>query len=628
MRRLLLAVAAALGACDGTSDLQISSNGSTGAAPPPVVGGAAVPLGPEPIPFDPAAIPSAEPFLPPLAGHRLAVEGTLAVVSDPEGAQADGRAPMFHVVDLAAETSRQIVLPDGARPGAVEIDSGGRHAWAVLEGSGGLALLDLQAARVIRFFPVCQAPVDLAFLGSNIWVACMNGEVVRFTGPDNRRIPISGVPVRIAASNGAVHVALSDATLVQLDEQGNVQATSRPEVQPLVPTTHNPVRRDAVPNTPRRLIPMPSGQVALLHQQSVEGELVDPEVPAPSPYSGAAASPRSCPTPATRDAFTLGNSVGTRFGFTGSHFLGTTLPLDAAVSPVTGKLAIADGATGRVAFMNPQSTPAKNSQGCPVPNSGDSQSLNVPGVSSIAYDASGRLVSLSADKHLTVLVSGATMSPERVVVLRPRNVPVGFTIFHSTPAPMAATSPNVACASCHPAGLNNGGTLQVNGVKRKVMTLGTHLRGATGVHWDNQPFQDAVVVGTWKNNMQGRALTAAEATSLREYIEQLRPPAMPTLAAEKLELGRLAFGKASCGGCHDPSKQFTNNSQANVGRGMHRVPSLVGLAYSAPYMADGCAKTLEERFSNVACGGGEQHGRPSLLTADELDALIAYLKTL
>ena len=84
---------------------------------------------------------------------------------------------------------------------------------------------------------------------------------------------------------------------------------------------------------------------------------------------------------------------------------------------------------------------------------------------------------------------------------------------------------------------------------------------------------------------------------------------MPVLLPNRAAKPRLDRRKASCGACHDPSKAFTNNSQANVGRGMHRVPSLVGLAYSAPYMADGCAKTLEERFSKVACGGGgcEKH---------------------
>lgn len=621
MRRAVpAALAAALWACDGSSNLQVRG----GEKPVLPLTGTAVPQGPATPVIDPAKIPEGTPFLPPLAGHRLAVKGALAVVSDPEGEQADGRSPRVYAVDLSTGESKSIVLPDGSRPGAIELTANG-HAWVVLEGSGGVAAIDTAAAKVTRFYSVCRAPVDLTFGSSDVWVACLSGEVVRLTGATMAAYRLDGVPTRIANVGGKIHVALSNAAVVQVDETG-MSTPVRPPDTSLTPTHGASVRRTGWANSPRRLVPTGRGGVALLHQQSVEGELVDPQAPAESPYSGGPPTPTSCPTPATRDNVSTTDDLNA--GFQAPVTLGTTLPIDLAVPPSGNVMAIADPAIGRV-LLQPRTVRAQLApNGCPTPVQ-PMASLNVAGVSSLAYDEADTLVTLSGTDALMVntFAPGATTA-SKSIMLRARNVPTGFTLFHATPKPMSPTEPNVSCASCHPSGMNNGGVLTVNGVSRKVMMLGSHLAAATGVHWDNVPFQQAVVEGTWHTNMQGKPLTVAEAASLKSFVEQLRPATAPTADEATLQLGRVAYGKAACGSCHDPSSAFTNNSQANVGRGMHRVPSLVGLAYSAPYMADGCAKTLEERFSKVACGGGEQHGHPANLSADELGALIVYLKTL
>ena len=59
---------------------------------------------------------------------------------------------------------------------------------------------------------------------------------------------------------------------------------------------------------------------------------------------------------------------------------------------------------------------------------------------------------------------------------------------------------------------------------------------------------------------------------------------------------------------------------------MVKVPSLVGVGGRAPYMHDGCAATLRDRFG--ACGGGDNHGHTSQLSDAELADLIAYLDSL
>jgi hypothetical protein len=60
--------------------------------------------------------------------------------------------------------------------------------------------------------------------------------------------------------------------------------------------------------------------------------------------------------------------------------------------------------------------------------------------------------------------------------------------------------------------------------------------------------------------------------------------------------------------------------------GKFQVPSLIGVAWRAPYLHSGCAATLEARFGD--CGGGELHGHTAQLAAGERTDLIAFLKSL
>ena len=60
--------------------------------------------------------------------------------------------------------------------------------------------------------------------------------------------------------------------------------------------------------------------------------------------------------------------------------------------------------------------------------------------------------------------------------------------------------------------------------------------------------------------------------------------------------------------------------------GKLQVPSLRGVSLRAPYMHDGCAPTLHDRFG--ACGGGDKHGVTSGLSPSQIDDLVAYLTTL
>jgi hypothetical protein len=59
-----------------------------------------------------------------------------------------------------------------------------------------------------------------------------------------------------------------------------------------------------------------------------------------------------------------------------------------------------------------------------------------------------------------------------------------------------------------------------------------------------------------------------------------------------------------------------------------QVPSLLGVAWRAPFMHTGCAPTLSERFTSSGCGGGDLHGVTSTLTAGQVADLTTYLQSL
>jgi YVTN family beta-propeller protein len=87
-----------------------------------------------------------------------------------------------------------------------------------------------------------------------------------------------------------------------------------------------------------------------------------------------------------------------------------------------------------------------------------------------------------------------------------------------------------------------------------------------------------------------------------------------------------------CSVCHS-GKYYTNQKLADVGTGkptdrspLIDVPHLTNVAYSAPYLHDGSARSLEEIWT--VFNPNDTHGVTNDLAKDELNDLIEYLKTL
>jgi mono/diheme cytochrome c family protein len=100
------------------------------------------------------------------------------------------------------------------------------------------------------------------------------------------------------------------------------------------------------------------------------------------------------------------------------------------------------------------------------------------------------------------------------------------------------------------------------------------------------------------------------------------------LDAASVERGRAIFQDANvgCTSCHSGA-MYTDNKLHSVGTGAPFIaPSLIGVGSRAPLMHNGCAATLRDRFS--ACGGGDQHGKTSQLSAEQIDDLVTFLRSL
>jgi cytochrome c peroxidase len=106
------------------------------------------------------------------------------------------------------------------------------------------------------------------------------------------------------------------------------------------------------------------------------------------------------------------------------------------------------------------------------------------------------------------------------------------------------------------------------------------------------------------------------------------PKAAPVADTAAVARGQALFESTDtgCTTCHS-GPLLSTRALVNVGtQGIFKVPSLVGVGARAPYMHDGCAATLGDRFGT--CGGGDLHGHTSQLTVAQKADLVAFLSSL
>jgi mono/diheme cytochrome c family protein len=237
----------------------------------------------------------------------------------------------------------------------------------------------------------------------------------------------------------------------------------------------------------------------------------------------------------------------------------------------------------------------------------------------VAYDHSGQLIVQT--RSPSALIIGA-----RILELPGANtMDSGHQLFHM------GTAGGLACASCHPEGREDGHVWKfANFGERRTQSIGGGLLGTEPFHWSGDMTNFAVLSHeVLTNRMSGPPLSDEHAAALAKWIDRIpawkSAPAPDTAAAAR---GEALFrdGEVGCVACHAGEK-LTNNVSVDVGTGsMFQVPSLRGIAYRAPYMHQGCAETLNDRFG--ACGGGDRHGKTSSLTTAQRADLVTFLGTL
>jgi cytochrome c peroxidase len=139
---------------------------------------------------------------------------------------------------------------------------------------------------------------------------------------------------------------------------------------------------------------------------------------------------------------------------------------------------------------------------------------------------------------------------------------------------------------------------------------------------------------TTMKNLKGTGVTAHELDALAAYVTSMKgaPHQLRELTDEESR-GREVFtsSDAMCSSCHTEKGGFTDHDVHDVHSatptdvsGKFLVPSLVGVAGSAPYFHDGRYATLDA----LLAGSDGTMGSTKELSSADKQALVAYLRTL
>ena len=542
----------------------------------------------------------------PIMGGTLLVNksGTLALASDPD------RDTVF-LVDLDTHEVTSLRLSPGEVPGRLVEDDAG-NAWVVLRSAGQVAKISLDQKQITGRLEVCDSPRGVAYESGThrLHVACQNGLLMSFdasSGELSRQIRVADdLRDVVVSGDDLVLTTFRSAEVIVVDSTGQI-------AQRTFPAT---IRSNSQPSVAWRAVASPTGEVRIMHQVAdTEGGVST----GPSGYGEGGPCSTSIVTPALT-TLTPGEAGAYQLS-AGPQFVGAAGPTDIAVSK-TGRIAVVVSGNAwsadRPAVMYPEpSAPAGQTLGCEPPS-------EVPEAEgepvAVAFDANGQTVVQSREPAALYLENGTV-----IPLSGESRASTGLALFHMN------TGSGIACASCHPEGTDDSQTWLFDeiGPRRTQMVAGGISERAP-FHWDGDMVDfkmlvNEVMVG--RMNLPARPNKAQMAT-FAGWVDTIERPSPRMGDPEAIERGKAVFfdDAVGCNDCHT-GPALTNNRIEDVGTGGHFVvPTLLGIASRAPYIHDGCAKTLHDRFT--ACGGGDSHGKTSHLTSAQIDDLVSYLETL
>jgi hypothetical protein len=632
-----------------------------------------------------AAMGPSSQFVPRVGATHVAAEappaisgGTLKVLKDGKTAvAADPDRDQVYVVDLSKRAlTATIKLNKGDEPGRVVADTAGRVHVALRHG-GALVTIDPVAGAITARREVCAAPRGIAYDANAdlLHVACADGQLVSLPaagGDAMRRLQLDSDLRDVVVDGPRLQVTrFRSAELLTIGADGKVAERKAP---PAFLSLNVRGGQIYTPSVAWRAMAMPTGGVAILHQRGLNDEVQ----PVAGGYGGFSPCDAIVQTAVTVVA--PGQEPQT-----GPAMAGMVLSVDMDVSSDGQKVAIISAANAtnseteggpprlpRV-FVTDMDNATNTVIGCSsdgqhgpcLPNGGFIAPAATPfdpsgvGGSSGAGDSAGTspaptvsttcgndpqasdptvpqvvgepiAVSFAANRNVVV------QSREPAVLSFPGGAPItlstesrfdtGHTLFHANAGGF------IACASCHAEGNDDARVWRFSCEgARRTQSMQVGLRGTEPFHWggDEHDFPQ-LVSDVFMGRMSGPKLETDQMDATLRWID-----AQPRLARAAIAMsasaqrGAVLFNDAktaACATCHSGAS-LTNNTTVDVGTGgKFQVPSLVGIGTRGPFMHNGCAATLKDRFG--ACGGGDKHGVTSKLSAGQIDDLVAYLNTL
>jgi mono/diheme cytochrome c family protein len=243
-------------------------------------------------------------------------------------------------------------------------------------------------------------------------------------------------------------------------------------------------------------------------------------------------------------------------------------------------------------------------------------------------DARTLLVQVRSPAELHVFKLDAKDNPRLSAIIPLSSLTLrdtGHEIFHQN------SGAGLACASCHGEATDDAHvwTFTDVGARRTQHVRGGILATAP-FHWSGDlDGMDALIDDVYQQRMAGTLLAADQRAALSAWLDHV--PLLPSEArdAAAAARGQALFESAAvgCSSCHAGGALRSAGSHDVGTGGSFKVPSLHGVSLRLPLMHNGCAETLEKRF-DPTCGGGDEHGKTSQLSAAQVADLVAYLESL
>lgn len=549
---------------------------------------------------------------PPISGGTLAVSKTtrLAVASDPD-------RDRVYVVDLSLRSVRYTLqLARKTEPGRVALDEQGR-AYVALRRSGELATIDLNTG-VVNVQTACTSPRGVAWdrFQNRVLVACATGTLMAFPR-EGAPTSISGLGVDlrdvVVRSDGYDLSSFRSARLQMLQSNGGKVASPAP----FLTNANVAWRMRDLGNDDGEPISVIAAQEPTLNLVSTQpggyGESDSSSKMASIVGSRVWLAMMRCPE---RDGDKCTRSV---------RLPGAVLPVDVAANGhQIVVLAAGNGLTAALPQIFVVGAESLRDPEFELDPQVDMTTGTLPRGQAIAADFSSLdelIVQTREPAQLHIMSDDRLRSLHVIDLATDSRADTGHEIFHANSGGM------IACASCHAEGGDDGHVWSFDsiGPRRTPSLLGTTAH-TEPFHWDGDMKDLSTLVDhIFVERMTGPKLDAKQVEALGNYLFALPPPPRFRSVADVSPRGKELFEK-KCTVCHSGT-MMTNNQSLDIGTGgKFQVPSLVGVAWRGPWIHNGCANTLFDRF-NPDCGGTSHAELKDLTDADKA-FLVEYMESL